>query len=64
MRQDLMMSLNPNIPIAYPQWLASTGSVVRVREVSGSKSGQDIMTTVPPSVFFHLSFSSFSHKNT
>ncbi len=30
----------------------------------GCKSGQDIMSSVLPSVFFHSSFLSFSHKNT
>ena len=64
-------AINPHIPtesggdsVAYPQWLAFTGHVVRVRGVLGSKSGQDIMTSVPTSVFFHSSFSSFPHKNT
>ena len=41
--------------VAYPQWLASTGRVLRVQEVPESKSGQDMMTSVPPSVFFHSS---------
>ena len=50
--------------ITYPQWLASTGPVVGVPGVLGLKLGQDIMTSIPPSVFFHSSFSSFPYKNT
>ncbi len=38
------------------QWLASTGHVVGVQGVPGSKSGQDIMTFVPTlSSFIHPS---------
>ncbi len=66
-RQDSMTSgYEPSYPrnrcdsVAFPQWPASTGHVVGVRGIRGSKSGQDIMTSVPPSVLFHSSFSSLS----
>ena len=42
--------------VAWPKWLTCAGPVVGERGIPGSKSGQDIMTFVLHSAFFHSSF--------